>query len=216
MIESKAQIKVIIIDDHILFAEGISALLAHSAGIKVVAKVTDSTQAVDRILNVSHDVILMDYQMPKLNGLEVLEKVRCHNSRAKVIMLSTFDNHDLVKMSMRAGALGYLRKDIDFKLLVRAIESVYREERFIQPFFSEMSNSSGVPHSPMSNRIEALTSGELQVLKLIAAGFSNLEIAEMLFKSKGRVRNIVSSLLSKMNARDRTQAAIQGIESGIL
>lgn len=209
-------IKIVIIDDHVLFMEGISALLSHCEGIQVVAKMSDSRVAIDALKQTEHDIILMDYQMPVLNGLELLEEIASSNIGSKVIMLSTFDSHDLVKSFMQSGALGYLRKDIDYPTLIQAIQRVHAKEPFIQPFFASPIELEVSRHLPTGVQKIELTTGEQQVLKLIAAGFSNVEISEMLFKSSGRIRNIVSSLLTKMDVRDRTQAAMKGLQSGLL
>lgn len=212
----KHMIKTIIIDDHVLFMEGIAALLGHSEEIQVVEKISDSGTAIEVLKQTEHDIILLDYQMPMLNGLELLEKIASNGIGSKVLMLSTFDSHELVKSCMQSGALGYLRKDIDYPTLIQAIKTVYDKEPFIQPFFASAIESEVSTSLPSGSSKVELTAGEQQVLKLIAAGFSNLEISEMLFKSSGRIRNIVSSLLTKMDVRDRTQAAIKGLQTGLL
>ena len=208
-------VEIIVVDDQNLVMAGICSLLELNPNFKVIAQISDSTLTLQTVTTLKPDILLLDIRMPKMDGLEVLQAIKDENINVPTMMLTTFDEHELVLKSLQLGAMGYLRKDVSLEVLNEAIIAVANGERWIQPAASQQL-SSNANSSGDTALIEELTPGELQVLRLIASGFSNHEIGEALHKSSGRVRNIVSVILEKLSARDRTQAALKGLELGLI
>ena len=157
--------------------------------------------------------------MPEMDGIEAVSQLSKEFPSVAVLMLTTFDDHASVIAAIQAGAKGYLLKDVSLETLVDAIEALYRGESWIQPVVTERiikGLQSVRPQTPTTDLVEPLTDKELAVLRLVAAGLSNQEIAESLFKSTGTVKNQVSSLMAKLEVRDRTRAVLKAIELGLL
>lgn len=211
-------IRVLLIDDQTLVREGIRGLLGLSEKVLVVAEGSDGDEAVGLTETHKPDLILMDIRMPRLDGIQAIEALKNAGLSVPVIILTTFDDHDLVLQGIRAGAKGYLLKDVTLESLVAAIESVASGQTMIQPAITA-SLLKGLASSTESgsNELPAnLTPKELEVLRLMAGGYSNKEISSALSKSEGTIKNHVSSILSKLNVRDRTRAVLKAIESGLL
>ena len=215
-------INIVVADDQNLVMEGVCGLLELNERFSIRAKVSDSSTLMTVLREIHPDILLLDIRMPKKSGLDILEEMAAESLNIPTLMLTTFDEHDLVKRSIELGAKGYLRKDIALKELNDAIEKVAVGGTWIQPAISQQIKDNVQTDAFIESSqteltaLQSLTDGELQVLRLIAAGFSNNEIAETLHKSPGRVRNIVTVILEKLNVRDRTQAALKGVEAGIL
>ena len=212
-------IKVALVDDQTLVREGIRSLLKLSEKVSVVAEGVDGGQAVD-IANQYHpDVFLMDIQMPRVNGIEAITKLQQADVDTPVIILTTFDDHELVLKGIQAGAKGYLLKDVSLENLIAAIESVHRGETIVQPAITETLlrglRSQYADFDSLPNP-EDLTKKETEVLRLIAGGYSNREISTALSKSEGTIKNHVSNILSKLGVRDRTRAVLRAIEIGLI
>lgn len=211
-------IRVMLADDQHLVREGISSLLALTDVVEVVGQVQDGTQVVDGIARFSPDVVLLDIRMPGMSGIEALYALRDQNVKVPVILLTTFDDDEFVLQGMKAGAKGFLLKDVTLESLVKAIESVHRGDTYIQPVVTERilkgvgSLGSDFGASPVP---EALSDKEIQILRLMAGGFNNREIAQSIHKSEGTVKNQVSSILNKLGVRDRTRAVLRAIDLGI-
>jgi len=207
---------------------GICGLLALKPHLQVVAQLSDGSNVLDAIKMHSVDVLLLDIRMPKVDGLQVLQALNKEKIKLPTLMLTTFDEHELVLSCIKLGALGYLRKDVNLDELIYAIETVAKQEQYFQPAITQQLQNnlktSGLSvdetKSSLNNKsthlIEALTSNELQILRLITAGYSNNEIADALHKSSGRIRNIVTNILAKLQVRDRTRAVIKALELGLL
>ncbi len=212
-------IKLALIDDQTLVREGIRSLLALSDKVEVVAEGSDGDQALELTNDAQPDVILMDLRMPKKNGIEAIEELRKAKVVTPVIILTTFDDHELVLQGLKAGAQGYLLKDVSLENLIAGIESVHRGETIVQPAISDsLLRGLGQQKQSFESLPEPtpLTPKETEVLRLIAGGYSNREISSALNKSEGTVKNHVSSVLSKLGVRDRTRAVLRAIEAGLI
>ena len=210
-------IKLLLVDDQNLVKMGICSLLELSGRINVVAQLDNGIGVLDAIKEHEPDVILLDIRMPKMNGIEVLAEMKKKNIDIATIILTTFDEHDLVLESIKLGAKGYLRKDVSLDVLMNAIDSVIAGEMCFQPgITSQVVENVASQKTDSSRNLEALTNGEVQVLRLAAAGYSNNEIAEAMHKSSGTIRNQMSFILAKLQVRDRTRAVLKAIENGLI
>jgi DNA-binding NarL/FixJ family response regulator len=214
-------INVLLVDDQTLVREGLSSLLSLSDNVTVVAQASSGREAVRLTTESEPDVILMDIRMPDLNGIEAVELLREKGSRTPVLMLTTFDDHESIMRAIQAGAEGYLLKDVSLEVLVGAIEALADGKTWLQPAITErivqgLKESKAPENDSEQTLVEPLTDKEIAVLRLIAAGLSNNEIAESLFKSTGTVKNQVSSLMAKLGVRDRTRAVLKAIDLGLL
>lgn len=212
-------IRVGLIDDQTLVRQGIRGLLHLSEKVEVVAEGNDGEDALDLATIHKPDVILMDMRMPKMSGAEATRVLRDNGIETPVIILTTFDDHEQVLEGIRAGAKGYLLKDVSLDSLIQAIESVANGSTMIQPGITE-ALLRGLTHqssgSSGSDTPEPLTARETEVIRLMAGGYSNREISQALGNSEGTIKNHVSSILAKLGVRDRTRAVLKAIEHGLL
>lgn len=213
-------IKLMLVDDQQLLRQGLASLLALSDKVQLMAQASDGERAFTWLQDPPNqvDVILMDIRMPKLDGIQTLRKMSDHGITTPVIILTTFDDHELLLQALKAGAKGYLLKDVSLENLIAGIEAVHRGETLIQPSITStlMDSLKGLKSDfEHYQQPEALSDKELEILRLMAAGCSNKEIAQSLFKSEGTVKNQVSSLLAKIGVRDRTRAVLRAIEQGL-
>jgi DNA-binding NarL/FixJ family response regulator len=216
-------INIMLVDDQNLVREGIKSLLNLTAHIRIIGEAGDGEEALDLIPKLNPDLILMDIRMPKLDGISATEKLTQMGIQIPVIILTTFDDHELVLKGIRSGARGFLLKDVSLDSLVDSIDRVYRGETMIQPAvtervikgFTELQKQGGskvepdLVHEPLSAR-------EVEILRLMAGGYSNKEISRAIFKSEGTIKNHVSNILSKLGVRDRTRAVLKALENGII
>lgn len=212
-------IRVAIVEDQALVREGIRRLLALEPEIAVVALAEDGQQALETIPTASPDVVLLDMRLPGLSGLEVLRELAVRGQLPPTIILTTFDDDELLLEGVRAGARGYLLKDVSLAELVDAIRVVANGGTAIQPLVSErvLRGLAAVPADfPRLDRPDALTEREIEVLRLMTGGYSNREISRALKVAEGTVKNHVSSILSKLGVRDRTRAVLQAARAGYL
>jgi len=210
-------IKLLLVDDQNLVKMGICSLLELSGNIDVIAQLEDGTGALAAIEKYQPDIMLLDIRMPNMNGLEVLGAMNEQGVSLPTLILTTFDEHDLVLKCMKLGAKGYLRKDVSLDALMKAIDAVVAGELWIQPAITNhVIESSSFSRTQSTEVIEPLTNSEVQVLRLAAAGYSNNEIAEAIHKSAGTVRNQMSFILAKLQVRDRTRAVLKAIEQGLI
>ncbi len=210
-------IRVGLIDDQMLVRQGIRGLLELSDRVEVVAEGADGDEAVSLAQDSAPDVILMDMRMPRMDGAAAIGELVGAGIDIPVIILTTFDDHEQVLTAIKAGAKGYLLKDVSLESLVAAIESVADGATMIQPGITE-NLLRGISTQPSGDDapIEALTPRETEVIRLMAGGYSNREIAHALSKSEGTIKNHVSNILAKLAVRDRTRAVLKAIEHGIL
>ena len=212
-------IRVALIDDQTLVRQGIRGLLELSDKVEVVAEADDGDGAVELVEQHRPDVVLMDMRMPRMSGADATKALIDAGFETPVIILTTFDDHEQVLEGIRAGAKGYLLKDVSLENLIQAIESVAAGETMIQPAITEAllkGLSRQPPEFASSTMPEPLTPRETEVIRLMAGGYSNREIATALSKSEGTIKNHVSNILAKLGVRDRTRAVLKAIELGAL
>ncbi len=210
-----APIRVLIADDHEIVRKGLALLLGTEKDIKVVGEARDGEEAVERAAALKPDVVLMDLVMPRTDGIEATRRITGSLPRTRVLVLTSFAADDKVFPAVKAGALGYLLKDTGPEELLEAIHQVHRGEPSLQPeiarkVLQELSH-------PASTRptSDPLTARELDVLRLIAQGLSNKEIAAKIFVAEWTVRTHVSNILGKLQLASRTQAALYALRAGL-
>ena len=212
-------VKVIIADDQTLVRHGIRSLLELSGEFAVVAEASDGEEAVRAVRSTPAEVVLLDVRMPKRSGLEVLEEMRAMKAPPPAILLTTFDDDAVVLAGIKAGARGFLLKDVSLEQLRGAIRTVVGGGTIFSPVVTERvlrGIDRIAPAFEASALPEPLTSRERQVLRLMAAGSSNKEIAEALGAAEGTIKNHASSIFSKLGVRARTRAVLRGLELGII
>jgi two-component system, NarL family, response regulator LiaR len=210
-------IRVLICDDQEVVCEGLQAILQSAPGIEVVGKAQDGAQALEMVRRGPPDIVLMDLKMPVMNGVEATRAIRSEFEAVRVLVLTTYDADEWVLDAIRAGAHGYLLKDTPRADLVRAIEGTVQGKSHLDPGVAGkiLQQAARAPTSGNSTLVESLTERERAVLSHLARGLSNADIASRLFLSEGTVRNYVSSILSKLNVSDRTQAAVLALRHGL-
>ena len=214
-------VKVMVVDDQALVREGIASLLAIQPGIKVVGTAQDGAQALEIFSEIEPDVILMDIRMPVMDGIEAAGKILSKQPEMILLMLTTLEDDEYIVKSLKAGAVGYLLKDMLASDLAQAIRMAYRGVFQLSPSIAgnliRLTDARQKParEDEYTDRIAELTPRELDVLKLIATGATNREIAQTLFLSEGTVKNIVSRIFSCLGVNDRVQAAVIAIHQGL-
>lgn len=208
-------IRILVVDDHAIVRRGISALLATEADIKVVGEAGDGAEAVEQALALRPDVVLMDLVMPRMDGIEATQRITGQIQGSRVLVLTSFAADDKVFPAIKAGALGYLLKDSGPFDLVHAIRQVHRGQPSLEPTIAskvlfELAHPSKDPPTA-----DPLTGRELEVLRLVAQGRSNREIAERLVITELTVSTHVSNILSKLHLASRTQAALFALREGL-
>lgn len=214
-------IRVAVIDDQTLVRQGIISLLSLANDLSVVAQAANGAGIVELVQQQQVDVVLMDIQMPQVSGIDALHLLHQAQCKVPVIILTTFDDNDRVLQAMQAGARGYLLKDVALELLVDAIHTVHKGGSLLQPAITDKILASFLQRKTDEPAVDAqytetLSAKELEILRLLAAGFSNREIAAAVFKSEGTVKNQVSAILGKLGVRDRTKAVLKAIDLGLL
>jgi len=212
-------IRVMLVDDQTLVRQGVRSLLELAEDIEVVAEAADGVEAMDRAVESAPDVMLLDIRMPRKNGLQVLKELNETGNLPPTIILTTFDEDDLVLDGIRTGARGYLLKDVSLEELVGAVRAVAEGQTMVKPAVTERLLA-GLGKSRLEfsslDRPDPLTERETEILRLMAGGYSNKEIANALSVAEGTVKNHVSSILSKLGVRDRTRAVLKAFELGAI
>jgi DNA-binding NarL/FixJ family response regulator len=215
-------IRLLLVDDQALFREGLRILLSVHRDLEVVGEAANGKEAVELAADLKPDVVLMDLRMPVLDGAGATRLVRQEHPQTAVIVLTTFDDDENVFEALRAGAAGYLLKDVSSDKLVEAIHAAARGESFLHPsvaakVIAEFTRISGQPARPGAQPlVEPLSERELEILAIMATGATNREIAGQLYIAEGTVKNHVTNILGKLDARDRTQAVLKAQQLGIL
>lgn len=221
MSESEECIRVVIVDDHALFRKGLDLILSEEPDIKIVGEAADGIEAVARAEELSPDVVLMDIRMPRSNGIEAARRIRDRLPDTRVIMLTVSDADEDLYESVKAGASGYLLKEVAIEELADAVRAVARGQSLISPSmaskllteFNALSQQVAERSRSMSPR---LTDRELQVLKLVAKGLSNKEIAQELFIAENTAKNHVRNILEKLHLHSRMEAVVYAMREKLL
>lgn len=208
-------IKIIIADDHMMVREGLKQLLELDGDIKVIGEASEGEKCIELVNQLQPDVVLLDINMPNMNGLQALQKLRKTNEKQKVLMLTIHNEVEYLMRALEFGANGYILKDSESSVLKKAILTVYNGETYIEPSLTpEMKERLKKINNGASN--EVLTRREIDVLRLIAEGLFNKEIAYRLNISEKTVKNHVSNIFKKIGVSDRTQAAVYAIKNNFV
>jgi DNA-binding NarL/FixJ family response regulator len=226
------KIRVLLADDQDIIRTGLTIILNHQVDIDVVGQAADGVEAVDLAKQLQPDVILMDIKMPHLNGIQATRQIMAALPRTQIIILTTYDTDDWVFDGIRAGAVGYLLKDTSGDNLAEAVRGALRGESQMDPTvarkvlreFQHVTAARRTTPGPTAptqptveeEPLEKLTDREEEILKLLAAGLSNKEIAQQLALSEGTVKNHISAILAKLHANDRTQAVLTALKRGLV
>jgi NarL family two-component system response regulator LiaR len=208
-------IRVLVADDHAIVRKGICALLATEASIEVVGEAVDGQSAIEQVDRLRPDVVLMDLVMPGVDGLEATRRITAQQPQARILVLTSFAGVDKIMPAIKAGALGYLLKNASPQALLQAIRDVDQGVPTISPdiagkLMRELQRTSDLPPTE-----DPLTGREMDVLRLVAQGLTNQEIAETLIIGVGTVRTHVSNILAKLHLANRTQAALYALREGL-
>jgi DNA-binding NarL/FixJ family response regulator len=210
--------RVLICDDQVVVCEGLRAILSTAKGIDVVGTAYDGEQALRLVEELHPDVVLMDLKMPVMNGVQATRVIHTQFPDTRVLVLTTYDFDEWVFDAIRSGAAGYLLKDSPRENLVQAILGTAAGKTYVDPavagkLFSHVSRGTPAPDTEL---VKALSERELEVLRLLARGMNNTEIAARLYLSEGTIKNYVSAILSKLDVSDRTQAALLALRAGLV
>ena len=208
--------KIIIADDHSMVREGLKQLLELDGDVEVIAEANNGIECIDLLERLSPQVLLLDINMPKMNGLEVLEKVKEKNIDVKIIILTVHNEIEYLLKAVNIGIDGYMLKDSDSAELKKAIFHVIDGESYIQPSLIPMLNSKMIERDVDQTKIDSLTRRELEVLKLLSVGLYNKEIGKNLGISERTVKNHISNIFKKINVMDRTQAAVFALRNNLI
>ena len=208
-------IRILIADDHAIVREGQRALIETEPGMELVGEAADGVEAVQMARTLQPDVILLDLLMPRKGGVEAIQEIRAENADARILVLTSFAEDEKVYAAIKAGALGYLLKDASPQEILAGIREVHRGEPSLPPviahkLMSKLQRASNLPPTE-----DALTKRELEILKLVAQGLPNLEIAETCVISERTVRTHISNILGKLHLANRTQAALYAVREGL-
>ena len=209
-------INVMIADDHSMIREGLKQLLELEGDFKVIAEACDGVECLNKLETVTPDVLLLDINMPNMNGLEVLQKMKEKRMKIKVLVLTIHSEVEYLLKAVDIGVNGYLLKDSESAELKKAILAVVNGDNYIQPSLIPVLNSKMIDRDKDVMKIESLTRRELEVLKNLSIGMYNKEIAEKLDISERTVKNHISNIFKKLEVNDRTQAAVFAIRNNLI
>lgn len=209
-------VNVMIADDHSMIREGLKQLLELEGDFKVVAEATDGMECLSKLETIAPDVLLLDINMPKMNGLEVLQKIKDSKMKIKVLVLTIHSEIEYLLKAVEIGVNGYILKDSESAELKKAILAVVNGDNYIQPSLIPVLNAKMIDRDKDNVKIESLTKRELEVLKNLSYGMYNKEIAEKLNISERTVKNHISNIFKKIEVTDRTQAAVFAIRNNLI
>ncbi len=209
-------IGVMIVDDHKMVREGLAKLIEFDGEIKVVGEACDGADCIQKLRNTKVDVILLDLNMPDMDGVETLKVLNRRKYRPKVLVLTVHNEIEYLIKMLDMGVDGYILKDSSSRELIRAIRFVHEGDRFIQPGLIPLLNSKLIAKDMDREKLDTLTNRELEILKLVALGHFNKDIASILSITERTVKNHLTSVFQKIDCVDRTQAAIFCIRNGVV
>lgn len=208
-----SKISVVLADDHMIVREGLRQLLELEYNINVVDEVGDGLECVKAVVELNPDILILDINMPGLDGFGVLNKLKAKQIKTRVIVLTFYDHVDMVERAIDCGAYGYILKESEYAMLIKAINVVMNGEKFIQPSLAAKLRKRNLFQKTTD---EHLTKRELEIIRLVVAGQYNKEIAFNLNISEKTVKNHISSIFRKINVSDRTQAAVYAIKNNLV
>lgn len=211
-----SMIRVLIADDHKMVREGLRRILEFDGEIQVIDEADNGEECIKKIRSSKPDIVLLDINMPVMNGIEALQEIRKKKLKTKVIILTVHNEIEYLLRAVDIGIDGYVLKDSDAHELIRAVTSVYEGDKFIQPSLIPLLNSKLIARDLDAVRLEQLSKREIEVLKLVAVGMFNKEIGVELGISERTVKNHLSSIFKKIDSSDRTQAAVFAIRNGLV
>ena len=211
-----SMIRVLIADDHKMVREGLRRILEFDGEIQVIDEADNGEECIKKIRSSKPDIVLLDINMPVMNGIEALQEIRKKKLKTKVIILTVHNEIEYLLRAVDIGIDGYVLKDSDAHELIRAVTSVYEGDKFIQPSLIPLLNSKLIARDLDAERLEQLSKREIEVLKLVAVGMFNKEIGVELGISERTVKNHLSSIFKKIDSSDRTQAAVFAIRKGLV
>jgi DNA-binding NarL/FixJ family response regulator len=208
---------VVICDDQALIRDGLELLLTLEKDVTIVGLAEDGAEALEQVARHHPDLVLMDLKMPGMNGIEATRQIRAHYPHVKVLVLTTYDDDEWVFDAIRAGASGYLLKDTPREEVIKAVRGTVEGKSFVDPSVAGklMQQVAGQQSQPATLLTDKLTEREVAVLRLVARGLSNADIAARLHLSEGTVRNHISAIFGRLGVSDRTQAAVIAIQHGL-
>lgn len=209
-------VHIMIADDHSMIREGLKNLLELDGDIEVIAEAVDGDDCLKKLETIKPEVLLLDINMPKKNGLEVLQALKARRSKLKVLVLTVHNEIEYLMKAVDIGVNGYILKDSESAELKKAILTITQGETYIQPSLIPALNSKMIERNQDEEKIDVLTRRELEVLKLLAVGMYNKEVAEKLNISERTVKNHVSNIFKKLEVTDRTQAAVFAIRNNLI
>ncbi|MEI6044273.1 MAG: response regulator transcription factor [Chloroflexota bacterium] len=213
-------VTVLIVDDHQIVREGLNAILGEDPAIQIIGEAADGIEGIEEALRLQPDVVLMDVQMPKMTGIEAAAQLKTLLPAARVVMLTMYSNDMYLVEAVRAGAVSYVLKDASRELLCETIKSAYAghiliRSDMLRQALTGLVNNPAHTNSP-NNQLHNLSDREIEVLKLVTEGYSNREIGTTLFISEGTVKKHIQSIITKLGAIDRTQAAVKAVRAGLV
>lgn len=211
-----SMIRVLIADDHKMVREGLRRILEFGGEIQVIDEADNGEECIKKIRSGNPDIVLLDINMPVMNGIVALQEIRKKKLKTKVIILTVHNEIEYLLRAVDIGIDGYVLKDSDAHELIRAVTSVYEGDKFIQPSLIPLLNSKLIARDLDAERLEQLSKREIEVLKLVAVGMFNKEIGVELGISERTVKNHLSSIFKKIDSSDRTQAAVFAIRNGLV
>jgi DNA-binding NarL/FixJ family response regulator len=214
-------IRILLVDDQRLMRDGLRTLLELEPDFQVVGEANNGQEALEKYTTLHPDVVLMDIRMPVMGGVEATRRLLQLDASAKIMILTTFDDNEFIFEGLRAGALGYLLKDVSGQELAEAIRTISDGGSMIEPsvarkVIAEFARLAPATSTTQENLVDPLSEREIEILKLLAQGLTNKEIAARIYLAEGTVKNYVTSILQKIGARDRTEAAVMAKETGLL
>jgi two-component system, NarL family, response regulator LiaR len=212
---TERKVRILIADDHAIVRKGLRTVITSEPGMEVIGEAADGVEAVLKAEALQPDVILLDVMMPRQDGLEAIRQIKASNPAARILVLTSFAGDDKVFPALKLGALGYLLKDSTPEQLVQAIYDVYRGESSLHPTIALKLIREIKQPSDLSPTEDPLTEREVEVLKLVARGLTNQEIAEELVISERTVGNHIGNILGKLHLANRTQAALYALREGL-
>lgn len=205
---SRATLRILVADDHLVYRMGIRSLVGNEPGMKVVGEATDGASAIELYRKLQPDVMLLDLRMPQKGGIDVVQTIRAEFPEARILVVTSYQTEEEIYQVLRAGALGYILKDMGREMLIEAIQSVQAGMRWVSPTIQRQFAERSVR--------ETLTPREVEVMRLLAKGLTNREIANVFNIAESTVKNHVNSLLAKLDVSDRTEAVTLCLMRGIV